>query len=652
MATIGFPVDLASALFVSGSNWVNCMIAFARAPFPASDLLPITAGLAMLLLAVGCSAKSQSHHLERVPLNQRACWDPPTCFEVLERSSDEGAQEYAEERVAAYGAAAIPRLSWLVAHGDSVSRYRASRALGHIAATKPDEVLTAAGATLRERCADENWSACWALAQTKDPSVYRILAEHVRDGVDVLTVFDRRGWPAVVAEWFIVELEDRDASAAVHMGVVGALEGAEGPLSDASLERVRKLLRAELPPDVSNVPDGPGCRSSPPECDSRVDYVLGAYTCTMDSSCWSRIDYLVSATAAWGHRGFPARHEVRAVWRSTPAPHQHVARSALAEIGDRAIVPSLLDELSPLKWRTLEDLKLLGKLARPEIPQLIAALQSAPGSERAELFETIMVIGGPSAVGVGVEALHNPGDDDATALKGLLEASKEESTPVDSIRDQQARIEYLASRSSHRLVRELASELLIALGFEAPNRREPLPCPPVIGSGPLALRARLASAPVIFQPLDGLERYSGACATGNMPTIQVGDECLRGHSFGEFGHKITVHDARSGRLRGTVRGVGLNPIRFMRYGENLLVVEALEHMTGWGNIDRLIRHHDGRWKAHRFTDLPGPAVGYAFDGDGKLLLLVNEAFAELCPGENGGWQVLRIGTDGQTEALP
>src|SRR5688500_16622729 len=65
-------------------------------------------------------------------------------------------------------------------------------------------------------------------------------------------LFDGRDLPAVVAEWFIVELEDRDASAVVHMGVVSALESAKGPLSDASLERIRKLLRAELPPDVSN----------------------------------------------------------------------------------------------------------------------------------------------------------------------------------------------------------------------------------------------------------------------------------------------------------------------------------------------------------------------------------------------------------------
>ena len=136
-----------------------------------------------------------------------------------------------------------------------------------------------------------------------------------------------------------------------------------------------------------------------------------------------------------------------------------------------------------------------------------------------------------------------------------------------------------------------------------------------------------------------------------MPTIRVGDELLRGHSFGEFGYEITVHDARSERSRGTVRGVGLNPLHFIRYGKQLLLIEALAHLIRRGSIDHLMRDSSGLWVAHRFTDLPGLPVGYAFDREGKLLLLVSETIAGLCHDMNGGWQVLRVGMDGETEAL-
>lgn len=617
-----------------------------------------------LVLALSCSAKAPSHHPERAPLSQPACSELPTCLEMLERSSDLAAQEHAEVQLAAFGAAAIPRLSWLVEQGDPVAQYRAAGALGRIAATNPDQVL--AIALLRERCADSGWSACWALAQTRDHSVYPLLARHLRAGIDISSLFDGRAVPAVVAEWFIVELEDRAASAAIHTGVVEALQRAEGPLSSAALERVRKLLRAELPADLSHAPPGYPCSTSGGECEDLVDRSPDAQQCPASfSECWPRVDYLVDAVGAWGPRGFPAREELRTVWQSTPAPHEHIARKALARIGDRSIVPSLLRELSPLHALALRDLQLLGKAAQPEVPQLLALLPSAPGNERDALLETILAIGGPQALPVGIEALHKPADDDVTALKGLLAASRE-SAARDALRPEKAVLEDLAVRSYSGQVRVLASELLVALGFEPPTRQEPPACPPVLAPTRLAPRAQLASGPVTFEPLGSPARSSTECALGELPAIRVGAECLRGHSSGEFGYQITVHDAAEhdaagpdaagqaspDRSRGRVRGVGLNPVQFLRYGEQLLVIEALAHGFGRGRIDRLNRDSNGLWVAHRFTDLPGLPVGYAFDAGRRLLILVQSTIDGACQTENGGWQVLRAGTDGALEALP
>lgn len=600
-------------------------------PLVLSSLLPVFLGSA-------CARTSQSHHPERIPLGKRACWDPPTCFEVLERSSDPEAQQFAEEQMEGFGPPAIPRLSWLLRYGDLASQRRASGALGRLAGAHPDEVLAAAGAELRERCADNAWTSCWALANARDRSQYPLLAEHMKDGRPPFTLFDRRGVPADFAEWLIGEIEDRDASADVHTGVLSMLQDAKGELSLAALERVRKLIEAELPPDLSHVPSGDRCMET-------------------NEGCWPRIDYLVAAIAAWGPRGLAARREVRAVWRSTPPPHKFMARSALAEIGDRAIVPSLLGELSPLRPRTLRDFRLLGRVARPELPKLIALFERAPGSERAALFVTILAIGGEQAVSVAVDALDNPIDDEFAALEMLLEASQEHGVDVDRARRAKTRIEALATRSSERLVRERASELLVALGFDPPRIEAWLPCPPVLGAErprrpeQMKPRARLATGTVVFDLVSAAQQASG-CAPGATPSVRVENECLRGHSRGEFGFAISVHDAQSDQARGTVRGVALNPERFVVSGKDLLVIEGLSHFVFRGNIDHLVRASDGSWEAHGFAALPGLPVGYSVDPSGRLLVLVREDRAGLCERENGGWQVLRIGENGGSEALP
>lgn len=616
---------------------------------PSARSSRLRAAALPLLLALSCTPKAQLQPPPRVLLDQHACSDLPTCLDVLERSSELAAHEYAEERLAAFGAAAIPRLSWLLEQGDSISKYRAAGALGRIAASRPNEVLAAAGAVLHERCADRGWAACWALTQANDHSAYPLLARHLRSGVDIRSFFDDRRVPAPAAEWFLVELEDRNASAAVHTAVVDILLRAEGQLSPASLERLRDLLRAELPADFSNIPPGYPCSSSGGDCWYLVDRKPDTGQCPASfSECWSRVDYLVEALGAWGPAGGPARSELRAVWESAPAAHKYIARKALARIGDRAIVPSLLSELSPLDERALRDLRLLGEAARPELPQLSALFQQAPGNERAALLETILAIGGPAALEIGIEALYRPGDDDVTALEGLSRASQQ-SAVADALRKERARLEYLAAQSVHAQVRRLASELLVALGLEAPAARS-LPCPHVVTTQIEAL-AQLASGSVSLKPLGNPARNSEDCAKGDIATLRVGGECLHGQSFGEFGHQIMVHEAGSAQPRDRVRGVGLNPLQFLRFGEHLLVIEGLAHGMNRGNIDRLLRESDGRWVAHRFTDLPGVPVSYAFDAEHRLLLLVQESFPGSCQADNGGWLVVRVGSDGTLEAL-
>lgn len=616
----------------------------------AGAAAPLVKELLSLLLPVACAAHPPALHLDRIPLHRQACTSLSTCLDVLERSSELEAQEVAEEGVAAFGSAALPRLSWLVEHGDAISKYRAAGALGRIAATAPEEVLAVAGSVLRERCADSGWAACWALACANDRSAYPLVRKHLADGVAGSSVFDDRPVPAAAAERLIVALEDRSANAAVHGGVVDILLRAKGPRSGAALDRLRKLLQAELPVDLDNVPEGYPCISSGDQCWALVEPPAHAEQCPASySRCWSRVDYLVEAVGAWGHAGLPARDELHAIWESSPAPHKYIARRALARTGDRAIVPSLLRELSPLDQRALRDLSLLGEAARPELPQLIALYQSAPGKERAILLETILAIGGPLAVAIGIEALHMPGDDDVTALKGLLAASQGDTQP-DALRKEKARLESLVAQSPYAQVRRLAGELLVALGFEAPALRGPLPCPSVMTTQ-IEARAALAGGPVTFKSLGNPARNSEECAKGDIAAIRTGNECLHGHSSGEFGYQITVHDVGSAQSRGSVRGVGLNPVQFLRYGGHLLIVEGLAHGMAMGSIDRLVRESDGRWVAHRFTDLPGLPWGHTFDAEGSLLLLVRVSYGELCHFENEGWQVLRIDRQGELTAL-
>jgi hypothetical protein len=605
---------------------------------------------APLLLALACATRSQVHPPERVALAGGTCSELPSCFELLERSSELAAHEHAEERLAGFGAAAIPHLTALVEQGDAISKYRAAGALGRIAARHPGKVLAAAGAVLHERCAGSVWSACWALAQAGDRSVYPLLARHLKAGVDAGSLLDGRAVPAAVAEWFIVELEDRAASGALHAGVLDVFHRAEGAFSAAAAAHLHQLLQAELPSELGRVPAGYPCYSSAADCWSRVDRAPDAGQCPASfSACWARLDYLVTALGLCGPAAVQAREDIRTVWQSTPAPHSYIAREALARMGDRSIVPSLLAELAPLDRRALEHLRLLGKQARPELPQLLALFQRAPGNERAALLEIILAIGGPLAVQLGIEGLRNPADDGVAVLKGLLKASGESSAHA-ALRGQKVRLEELATRSASRQVRQLASELLVAIGFAAPAA--PAPACPVIEDafGPEP-RAGLARGTVQFQRLESPAVPAGECAGGGMPRLRVGEECLRGHSQGEFGYQITIQDGQTDQPRGRVRGVGLNPARFLRYGEQLLIIEALAHGMGHGNIDRLVRDSDGHWLAHRFTTLPGVPVGYTFDAERQLLLLVSGNAGDLCHAENGGWQVLRVGTDGTLEPL-
>jgi hypothetical protein len=594
-----------------------------RPPRRAQLLL---AGAAAILVAQGCAGGMKSQHLERIPLESRACWDAPSCFEVLERSSDSRALERAEEQLGRVGPPAIPRLAWLVRHGDRTAQVHAAGALGGIAATHPQEVQAAGVEPLRGLCSDSSWTACWTLAQSGDRSSYPLFIRHLRRYGDA--VFEGRPLRAEVAEWFISELERPHARAVFFSTIVPILLEADGPLSLAALERVRTLLAAELPHGFRRTPGGYPCQSH-------------------GDDCWSRLDYLVAAIGAWGPRAAPAQDEVRKIWREAPPRHSAIARTTLAKMGDRSLVPVLLSELPAWRRATLDDLALLGKAARPELPQLIALMQASPGVERSALFRVIVAIGGPLAIQAALDGLDNHVDDAFVALRGLRAASQEEGADLASIRAARPRIEALYLESSFVVTRSSALVLLETLGFEPPAE-VPLPCPPVVGAespkrpGQISPQARVAGKTVVFMPIG--ESLDEECAHADWSTLRVGGECLRA------GPAITVHDAATGQAMGAVRGVGMSPMGFLRQGDHILLVEGFMHIWKFGSVDRLTRDAGGHWQAHKFADLPGYPLGYARDQSGQVLLLVSATIG-LCGAENGGYQVLRLGKEGGTEAL-
>jgi len=593
--------------------------------------------IAFALVGLTTSCAAPRAESPQVPLKASACWNSASCFEVLERSSDWRAAEHAAEAIGRLGPPAIPRLEWQIRYGDDVVRVRAAHALGHVAKTHPEAVRAAAGDMLRELCADSRWTPCWAAAKSQDRAAYPVLLRHLRQG-NVEEITRDGSIPPVVAEWFVAELENRRASAAVHLGVLSLLEDADGPLSLATLERIRRLLAAERQSAFDRRPRGYPCR-------------------THGKDRWSRGDYLVSAIGLWGVRGVPARAEVRAVWQSSAPVHASLARSTLAKMGDRSILPSIQRDLaseSDLRPRALGDLALLGPAARSELPELILEMQRASGHERDALLSVILAIGGPLAVRIAWAELRTPPDDDHIALRGLEAAARDRETDLDQLRAERLFFEQLATESPFLRVRRQAQELLEALDFPVP---EPVPpaCPPVVGGeqpprpGQPARQAKVAGATVVFRPFGDAPEKTG-CTDDGHPAFRVGDECLRGRSHGEFGYEILVHDRASNRALGAVSDVRLNPVHFLHYADRLLVIESLAHIVGFGRIDRLERDAQGHWRAFPFADLPDAPEGYAFDESGALLLLIGNTSGE-CREENGGWQVVRIGKDGHTEAL-
>jgi hypothetical protein len=102
------------------------------------------------------------------------------------------------------------------------------------------------------------------------------------------------------------------------------------------------------------------------------------------------------------------------------------------------------------------------------------------------------------------------------------------------------------------------------------------------------------------------------------PLGVVGDACVVGVNHGEFGGALyVVNGAKTTKLR---ENPFLNPVAIVKIGNEILLVDGLEHLSGSrGGVARISGDAGRTWEFTPLTELPAFPFAWALDG---LTLLV------------------------------
>lgn len=205
-------------------------------------------------------------------------------------------------------------------------------------------------------------------------------------------------------------------------------------------------------------------------------------------------------------------------------------------------------------------------------------------------------------------------------------------------------------------VRRAAATAATNLSGKEVAPREPKCVPTLKKSGENWVGTVLGE-PVELVPLTRgpVERQESCAGLDKKPdlsfAISENGVCILGTDRGEFGGSIEV--VRGGASETVRVGSSVNPIRAVRTGDRMWIIEGGAHLTlAWGALMRVRKAPQGRWIIELVDQLPGTPLAFGSDSQGDLLVLANDSASPGgCDGKQGMY-LLRARPDGTLESLP
>ncbi|MCP3104233.1 HEAT repeat domain-containing protein [Myxococcus sp. K15C18031901] len=414
-------------------------------------------------------------------------------------------------------------------------------------------------------------------------------------------------------------------------------------LTENFVPRLRTLLARELAEPTLRRPPGTSCPAAPaPGCEAIFD------------ACTPRAAYVASVLAAYERQGAEAAPEVlqalqRADVRLTP-----VALQALVAFDSPAAVSSVLQQLAvpECRARALTSLASLGPVARPAATEPLLRLLATGKErwERARAAEALGRLGDPAALKALRQAVYEPHSEvQAAAVRALgsytFRAYAHELEPL---------FQQVLTTHASPVARSHARWALQSLAGQEVRPADPSePASVLPGRG---LDWQMCQGPTSIQlywEKPKTPSREGPCAA--VPDVDfasvleaMGEACLVGRDFGEFGGTLEVHEA--GRVT-VLEEPHANPLQAVWVHGTLVVVEGLAHL--FGGDGRLVRVEasEGRWRATPWVELPGAPLAHGLDKEGNLVVgttdqRLDEVFCGRA-GTSAPAHVLRVAGDGR-----
>jgi hypothetical protein len=416
------------------------------------------------------------------------------------------------------------------------------------------------------------------------------------------------------------------------------------------VERLRAHLKEELGrPELARIGGGRCAPSMAADCGPVFD------------DCTPVAGLVLRALSELDEAGAVATGDVFSALERSPELEPFVFY-ALENFRRPEILPLVVERLNSsnvdCRWSAYFAIRLLELRPFAAVARLNVLVESADWDERTKAAASLARIGDPSSVAPLTRTLRQPpASAQKEAAHGLASIGPKASPALPEL-EKTARTHWAWS------VRQAAADSASTISGKAVNARRP-----TCKTSAIQVESRwIVTTEGKRQTLDPVEGDSipgagtGACAIADggwdlFPLLEEGEVCVAGKNEGEWGGKIIL---AAGREREVLRGgSGVNPIRSVRLGNEVFVIEGLHHLTlSAGMVTRLWKDPRGRWLAEPFLELPGAPLAFAVRGK-QLLLLTDDALDredEPCPSSPGKNVVpkylLRISADGSVESLP
>ncbi|NOJ92343.1 HEAT repeat domain-containing protein [Corallococcus coralloides] len=596
---------------------------------------------AVVALSLGCAR--QTWKRDDVMTWEGCCKGADACLALLQEvhGPDTGErrlppeQECAAWKLGPTGEDVVPQLIALLHNADRRVRGGAALAL----AAMEEKARQAVPALLDAYEREPGGMALHALSSLDDARAAPAIVRHLMESPT--STLEHLG--PTLAPVLLVVLENPESSWEALVRVRYVLARRASTLTETFVPRLRTLLARELAEPTLLRPPGTSCPSAPaPGCEAIFD------------GCTPRAAYVASVLAAYERQGAKAAPEVLQALQRGDARLTPVALQALVAFENPVAVPEVLQQLAvpECRARALTSLASLGPVARPAATEPLLRLLATgeEGWERARAAEALGRVGDSAALKALRQAVYEPHSEvQAAAVRALgsytFRAHAEELEPL---------FQQVLTTHASPVARSHARWALQALSGEEVQPASPSePASVLPGRGPDWQRCQGPTSLHLHWEKPKAPSREGPCA--DVPGADfasvleaMGEACLVGRDFGEFGGTLEVHEV--GRVT-VLEEPHANPLQAVRMHGTLVVVEGLAHLFGGDGLLVRVEASEGRWRATPWVELPGAPLAHGLDEAGNLVVgTTNQRLDEVVCGRAGASvpaHVLRVTVDGR-----